>query len=432
MRRVQRQIEELEKALGEEERRIVDGVREGYALAQHRERLLRRQVEQQRALVNRLSDDFIQYNILKRDSETNRTLYEGLLQRLKEAGVSAGLRASNIAVLDRAEVPELPHRPRKLLNAALGLFTGLLAGIILAFFKEHTNTLVRTPEQVEQMTGLSLLAVIPRGRSQAAGKVVVRRIEAPAAGRLQAPAGSSQGTAAAAALAPTGPKFQWEPEAALSEAYRMLRSSILLGCDDSMRRILVTSSQPEEGKTTVSLNLACSLAQLGRDVLLVDADLRRPNCARQLGIKARRGLTDYLQGLAEIQDVITETPIDGLHLAAAGRSSAPASDLLYSPRLAALLDQAADRFEHVIVDSPPSLVLSDARTISQMVEGVVLVVSDQTEAGALARTKQTFDETGVRLLGFVMNRVNLDNLDYGYYRDYGYSYRYSDEREGPG
>ena len=427
VRRVQRQIEELEKALGEEERRIVDGVREGYALAQHRERLLRHQVEQQRALVNRLSDDFIQYNILKRDSETNRTLYEGLLQRLKEAGVSAGLRASNIAVLDRAEVPELPHRPRKLLNAALGLFTGLLAGIILAFLKEHTNTLVRTPEQVEQMTGLSLLAVIPRGRSQAAGKVVVRRIEAPAAGGLHAVAGSSQGTAAAAALDPTRPKFQWEPEAALSEAYRTLRSSILLGCDDSMRRILITSSQPQEGKTTVSLNLACSLAQLGRGVLLVDADLRRPNCARQLGIKARRGLTDYLQGFAEIQDVITETPIDGLHLAAA-----PASDLLYSPRLAALLDDAADRFEHVIVDSPPSLVLSDARTISQMVEGVVLVVSDQTEAGALLRTKQTFDETGVRLLGFVMNRVNLDNLDYGYYRDYGYSYRYSDEREGPG
>ena len=429
VRRARRQIVELEKALDEEESRILDGVREGYALAEQRERLLLQQVERQRALVNRLGDDFIQYNILKRDAETNRTLYEGLLQRLKEAGVSAGLRASNIAVLDRAEIPELPHRPRKLLNAALGLFSGLLGGIILAFFKEHMNTVVRTPEQVEQMTGLSLLAVIPRGRSQSAEKVVVRRIEAPAPAALKTVAVSAQGSAAAAALEPTTPEFQWDPEAALSEAYRTLRSSILLGCDDSMRRILVTSAQPQEGKTTVSLNLACSLAQLGRNVLLVDADLRRPNCARQLGIKARRGLTDYLQGLAEIEEVITETPIEGLHLAAAGRAHGPASDLLYSPRLAALLDAAADRFEHVIVDSPPSLVLSDARTISQMVDGVVLVVSDQTESAALLRTKQTFDETGVRLLGFVMNRVNLDNLDYGYYRDYGYSYRYSDERE---
>ncbi len=427
VRRARRQIEELEKALGEEESRILDGVREGYTLAEQRERLLLQQVERQRALVNRLSDDFIQYNILRRDSETNRTLYEGLLQRLKEAGVSAGLRASNIAVLDRAEVPERPHRPRKPLNAALGLLSGLLAGVMAAFFQEHMNTVVRTPEQVEQMTGLSLLAVIPRGRSQSAEKVIVRPIEAQAPAALKAVAASGRGTASA--LDPTTPKFQWEPEAALSEAYRTLRSSILLGCDDSMRRILITSSQPQEGKTTVSLNLACSLAQLGREVLLVDADLRRPNCARQLGIKARRGLTDYLQGLAEIDDVITATPVEGLHLAAAGRSHGLASDLLYSPRLAALLDVAAERFEHVIVDSPPSLVLSDARTISQMVEGVVLVVSDQTEAGALLRTKQTFDETGVRLLGFVMNRVNLDNLEYGYYRDYGYSYRYSEDRE---
>ena len=429
VRRVRRQIEELEKALHEEERRILDAVREGYLLAQQRERLLRSQVERQRSLVNRLGNDFIQYNILRRDSETNRTLYEGLLQRLKEAGVSAGLRASNIAVLDRAETPEQPHRPRKLLNAALGLFAGLLGGILLALFQEHMNTVVRTPEQVERMTGLSLLAVIPRGRFQSTEKVVVRRIEAPATSGPTAVAASPDGTAAAAALQPVTPKYQWEPEAALSEAYRTLRSSILLAGDESMRRILVTSSQPQEGKTTVSLNLACSLAQLGRSVLLVDADLRRPNCAGQLGITARCGLTDYLQGLAEIEDVITETPLAGLHLAAAGRSSAPASDLLYSPRLVALLDHAGNRFQHVIVDSPPSLVLSDARTISQMVEGVVLVVSDQTESGALLRTKQTFDETGVRLLGFVMNRVDLDSLDYGYYRDYGYSYRYSEDRE---
>ena len=198
-------------------------------------------------------------------------------------------------MLDHAEIPEHPHRPRKLLNAALALLSGLLAGIILAFFQEQMNTVVRTPEQVERMTGLSLLAVIPRGRSQSAEKVVVRRIDPPAIA-VKTVVASGGGAAAAAALKPQPPKFQWEPEAALSEAYRTLRSSILLGCDDSMRRILVTSSQPQEGKTTVSLNLACSLAQLGRDVLLVDADLRRPNCARQLGIKSGRGLTDYLQG----------------------------------------------------------------------------------------------------------------------------------------
>ena len=215
---------------------------------------------------------------------------------------------------------------------------------------------------------------------------------------------------------------------ALSEAYRTLRSSVLLGLDESMRRILVTSSQPQEGKTTVSLNLACSLAQLKRRVLVIDADMRRPNCAKQLNVEADSGLTDYLQGRAEIEQVITRTRIDGLWLAAAGHSNEVASDLLYSPRLATLLREAGNRFDHIVIDSPPSLVLSDARTISRMVEGVIMVVSDSTESGALMRTKQTFDEAGVHFLGFVMNRVDLDNLDYGYYRDYGYYYPYSDEK----
>ena len=200
---------------------------------------------------------------------------------------------------------------------------------------------------------------------------------------------------------------------------------MLLGWDESMRRILITSSQPEEGKTSVSLNLACSLAQLGRRVLVIDADMRRPNCNTQLGVTLEYGLTDYLQGLSELDQIITETPIAGLSLVPAGRSSSVASDLLYSPRLVSLLQEVGRRYEHVVIDSPPSLVLSDARTISRLVEGVILVVSDKTERGSLLRTKQTFDDDGVNFLGFVMNRVNLDHLDYGYYRDYGYYYSYT-------
>jgi succinoglycan biosynthesis transport protein ExoP len=452
VQRVERQIEQLAVALAAERKRILSSVTESYQLASRREELFRKAVLHQRALVNQLSGDFIQYDVLKREAETNRQLYEGLLQRLKEAGVSAGLRASNVAILDRAELPERPYRPRQLFNAALGLLGGLLLGAAAAFVQEHMTTLVRTPEEVERMTGLSLLAVIPRSRSKGSAKVITEPAGPvlPAAEQLAlAPVsetepgqsgtvnGSTKSTAngslrnglsAGAVEVNGGGEMCWRPEPVLSEAYRTLRSSVLLGLDDSMRRILVTSSQPQEGKTTVSLNLACSLAQLKRRVLVIDADMRRPNCTKQLNVESDCGLTDYLQGLAEIDQVVTKTRIGGLWLAAAGRSNAVASDLLYSPRLATLLREAGKRFDHVVIDSPPSLVLSDARTISRMVEGVIMVVSDSTESGALMRTKQTFDEAGVHFLGFVMNRVNLDSLDYGYYRDYGYCYPYSDKK----
>jgi capsular exopolysaccharide synthesis family protein len=324
-----------------------------------------------------------------------------LLQRLKEAGVSAGLRASNIAVLDPAEVPETTYRPMTMLNYAVGLGAGLLLGVALAFAGDHLQTRIRTPEEVERLTALGLLAVIPRSRGKHERKAPRRLIEG------------------------GGAMESWQPEQDLAEAYRTLRSSVLLGADESMRRILVTSAQPQEGKTTLSLNLACSLAQLGRRVLLIDADMRRPDCAYQLDVRGEGGLSEYLRGEIELKQALQATSIAGLSLISAGRSTATASDLLHSPRLAELLAAVGAQFEHVVLDSPPSLVLSDARTLSRLVEGVVLVVSDQTERGSLLRTKRIFDDAGVSFLGFVMNRVNLNQLDYGYYRDYGYHYDYS-------
>ena len=400
VRRVAEEVAQIETAMAEEQQRILSGVAEDFTVARQREELLHGVVNRQRKLVNALSGDFIEYNILRRDADTNRQLYEGLLQRLKEAGISAGLRASNIAVLDAAQVPEEPYRPRRAINCVLGLAFGTLFGIGLAFVQEHMDTAVRTPEEVERIGGLGLLAVVPRSRGEQGRKLLTRREES---------AGSQS-------------VCLWEPEDGVAEAYRTLRSSVLLGWGEATRRILLTSAQPQEGKTTLSLNLACSLAQLGRNVLLIDADMRRPDCHRQLGINQSPGLSEYLQGLAEIDQIVAATEIPGLSVVASGKPVRAASDLLYSPRLQSLLDQAAERFEHVVIDSPPSLALSDARTIGRYVESVVLVVSDKTDRNALLRTKQSFDDAGIGFLGFVMNRISLGNLDYGYYRDYGYSY----------
>jgi capsular exopolysaccharide synthesis family protein len=399
VRRVVEELAQMEAATAAEQQRILSGVAEDFTVARQREDLLRVVANRQRRRVNALSGDFIEYNILKRDADTNRQLYEGLLQRLKEAGISAGLRASNIAILDAAQVPEGPYRPRRAINCVLGLAFGTLFGIGLAFVQEHMDTAVRTPEEVERISGLGLLAVVPRSRGEQGRKLLTRE--------------ESSGQQSVRL---------WEPEDAVAEAYRTLRSSVLLGWGEATRRILLTSAQPQEGKTTLSLNLACSLAQLGRTVLLIDADMRRPDCHRQLGINQSPGLSEYLQGWAEIDHVVAVTDIPGLSVVASGKPVRAASDLLYSPRLESLLHQAAERFEHVVIDSPPSLALSDARTIGRYVESVVLVVSDKTDRNALLRTKQSFDDAGIGFLGFVMNRISLGNLDYGYYRDYGYSY----------
>ena len=417
--RVQTQIELLERSLEAERARLLEGVRQEYLAAAERERMLRDLVARQTRSVNRLGDDIIQYNILKRDADTNRQLYDGLLQRLKEAGVSAGLRASNIRVLDPAEVPEKPYRPRKLQNMALALIVSLFVGVALAFLTEHFSTVLRTPDEIERLTGLCLLAVVPRAlTSPLAAK--------PKGGR---PARSRTGMGRPRPCVEfsendteSANPSRWQPGEELAEAYRTLRSSVLLGWDESMRRILITSPQPRDGKTTISLHLAWSLAQLGRRVLLIDADMRKPACAQQLGVAAGKGLSEYLEAAAVRDEIVCSTPVENLSLIPAGRPRVDASDLLYSPRLSTLLFEAGAQWDHVVIDSPPSLALSDARTISRLVEGVVLVVSDQTERASLRRTKQAFDDAGVRFLGFVMNRANLNSLDYSYYREYGYHY----------
>lgn len=400
VQRTRGEIEQIEAAIEAEKNRLLNAVQEDFQVAKNRELLLREASLSQRDRVNTISDDFIQYNLLKRDAETNRELYEGLLQRMKEAGVAAGLRASNIAVLDPAERPLDPYRPSTALNSLAGLSGGLLLGVALAFLRDQLNTVVRTPEEAERITRLPLLAVVPRTRRPATRKLLTRPMD-------------GEGGVETAMV-------RWDPEQNLSEAYRTLRSSVLIGWDDSMRRILLTSSQPQEGKTTVSLNLACSLAQLGRKVLLIDADMRRPDCHHQLELDPEPGLHGYLRGDADLDDAIRTSTIAGLSLLPAGKATNDAADLLHSPRLARLLDETAERFDHVVIDSPPSLTLPDSRTIARYVEGLVLVVSDKTERASLTRTKQSFDDAGVRFLGFVMNRVDLGRPEYGYYRSYGY------------
>ena len=407
VRRAERQLAQVEDALALEGERILSGVGEAYLLAQRREARLRQAVGRQRDRVHQLGEHLTQYHLLEREAETSRVLYQDMLQRLKEIGASAGLRRSNVTLLDPAETPQAARRPKAWLNLLLGAIGGLLTGMILAFLLEHFETAVRSPEEAERLTGLRSLALIPRTRGKKN-----RRISSSAAPpeplcgilNLRPASAESWAVSERGSLAPGSVRG-----GACAEAYRILRSALLLESEPSRRRILITACSPEEEQGTVGLNLAGILARLDRRVLLVDADMRQPSA------RARKGLGEYLRGLADLNEVITETGTTGLSLIDRGCAPEEASDLFHSERLALLLEECALRYEHVIVETPPALTLSDARTIAPMMDGVILVISARTGRDALVRTRQVLDRAGARFLGFVMTGMDFGRLECGYW-----------------
>jgi len=405
--RLRDQVNEVQSLIDCERRRTVERIRNDYAAALGREKLLTASVAQQKTEVGKLSQLLIQHNLLKREFETNQQLYDSLLRRLKDASVSAGLRATNIHVLDVAVPPTIPVRPNKLLNIAVSLMVGLVLGITLAFVRDGLDYSIRTVEDVESLVGAPSLAIIPAaGSTGPVNYIALRR------------ANGNGSRNAVVALT-----VSQEPGSPLAESYRALRTSILLStAPRPPHAVLVTSSQPNEGKTCTSLNLSLALAQRGARVLVVDGDLRKPGIAKALGLTNERGLSSVLTGSLRLDEAVQQTamPFPLWVLPAGPRPPNPA-ELISSPTMEALLAELRHRFEHVIIDSPPVLMVTDATIFSSLVDGVVLVVeSAVTARGALARAHNTLKIAGGRVLGVVINKVNARRN--GYYGSYHYHY----------
>ncbi|MGH9602332.1 MAG: GumC family protein [Terriglobales bacterium] len=422
------QITQVEGAIKDEIRKIAGRIETDYRAAMQRESMLRDALEKQKTLANKLNENAIQYNILKRDVETSRNLYEGLLQKLKEASVSAGLRSSNVRVVDAARVPIVPSEPNIPRNLMLGLMMGLAGGIGLAFVREFLDNTVRTPEQVEIIAALPSLGIIPLGL-MAPTKTNGRkghRLSLSSGNGKEKDDGQTSGSVEMISHA--------QPKSELAESYRALRTSILLSSLGAPPKvILVTSALPQEGKTTTSINCAVVLAQKGARVLLVDADLRRPSIHRALGLRSRAGLSNLLTGSDAAESLILPSPqVPNLFVLPAGPPPPQPAELLGSALMQKYLAEWRKQFDHIVVDTPPTVSVTDAVLLSVEADAVILVIrSGQTTKEALRRARDLLLQVNARVMGVVVNAVDLRAAGSYYYYYYGskYGHYYSDSSE---
>ncbi|MGC1106691.1 MAG: polysaccharide biosynthesis tyrosine autokinase [Candidatus Acidiferrales bacterium] len=394
-----------------------------YHQIETREALLERDLNRQEALADNMAQRLVEYNMLKHDAESNKELYDGLLQKLKEAGISAGLRSSNIRIVDPALVPSTPARPQKARNILLAFLIGLVGGVGLAFLREYLDNTVKSPDDVQNLTGLPCLAVVP----SFAGGTGSRSLA-----RISKQAGINANGDSRVELV----SLQ-QPKSLVSEAFRALRTSLLLSqAEHPPQVILVTSALPREGKTTSAANLAITLAQLGDRTLLIDSDLRKPGVRRALnlpnGYGHDIGLSSYLAGVAPLHDIIVPHPtVPNLDAIPTGPIPPNPADLLSSHRMAEAIDDLRQHYKFVVIDSPPIMAATDAVILSALTDGVLLVVwSNETPKEAFSRTRDLLAAVKGRLLGVVLNAVDSGAPDYYYsYRYYPYSYGYGEDEE---
>lgn len=416
VQRLEAQRKELDQTISQEKRDVVARIDSDYRASQARVNLLSQALDKQKTESNDMAAKLVEYNVLKHDEEGNKQLYDGLLQKLKEAGISAGLRSSNIRVVDPALTPTHPDRPQKARNILLALLVGLVGGVGLAFFREYLDNTVKSPDDIEALTGLPSLAVVPAFASLAVqGKLLTEKTEGSA--------GTARDVAMASHMLPRSP---------VSEAFRAMRTSLLLSqAEHPPQVILVTSALPREGKTTAAVNLAVTLAQLGDRTLLVDSDLRKPGVRRALGLSptSEVGLSSYLAGVASLNDAsLTHPVIENLVAMPTGPVPPNPADLLSSHRMRDAIEQLRERYKFIVIDSPPIMAATDAVILSALTDGVILVVrSGETPKEAFTRCRELLAAVNSRVLGVVLNAVDASSSNYYYsYRYYPYAYGYGE------
>ena len=399
MIKVASEIQSTQVRLDAEINKVVQSVRNEFLAAQSQERSLASDLERQKGEALALNRTGIQYSVLSREAESNKQIYDALMQRAKETGISGELKTSNIRVVDYAEVPARPVKPNKATNLLFGLLGGLVAGIGLALVIEYLDTRIKNPDEIRHILGLPFLGLVP-GLSVAQS-------------RMNVPSAHS--------VAPRD----------FVEAFRSIRTNLMcLPGDAKSRALVVTSSQPGEGKTVVASNIAMSLAQTGQRVLLVDADMRKPRQHAIFKMNHDPGLSTLLSGQAKAADTVKKAPLNGLWVLPAGAHPTDPAELLGSQRFKDMLTSLADQFDWVILDSPPVLAVTDAAVIGRLTHGVVFVVgSEQVNRQTALRAIEQLATARATIVGAVLNRVNVDKDPYYYSHYYraDYSRYYADD-----
>jgi succinoglycan biosynthesis transport protein ExoP len=405
-RALKAQIDEFQKEITAEQNRLLLQSKQNYIVSKANEDQTSAALESEKAEAYKLRDDLVEYTIRQREFESSRTLYESLLQRLRTAGVQAGLESLEIDVVDQALIPAHPVLKPQSSVILTTLVFSLLGGIVIAFLMESLDTGLRSVAEIEAVTELPSLAIIPK----------TKRASIEQAGSLS--------TAQRNISVLTQPKSQF------AEAFRSLRTSLLLSTTGKPPKVLLfTSATPSEGKTTVCTNLACVLAQGDARVLIIDADLRRPNVHHRFGLNARVGLTTLLTGATTIEESVQNVPeVPNLDVLPSGPVPPFPTEMLSSEAMQALLAKVCDMYTHVLIDSPPILSVTDGVILARDADAVVLVVRHgKSSKHVVRRARDLLVRSGAPITGVVLNAVDLNSPEYyGYYGYSGYSYSSAD------
>lgn len=382
----------LQQKRAQEIKRVVNSIKNEYDLAKSNEGSLRSMLTTTKAEALDVNEKFIQYGVLSRAVDTNRQLYDALIKRIKEQSVTEEIQTVSVWVVEKAETPASPVKPRKALNIMLGLIIGLFGGIGLAFFFEYLDNTIKSPEDAEARLGLPVLGVVPlvESKGEALEELILK-----------------------------------EPQSVFAESYKTLRTAILLSYADSPpKNLLITSMGPEEGKTITSVNLAVTVARSGYSVLLIDSDLRKPRVHNVFRLNNLSGLSTYLAGSSPDIDTIFKRPMTNLSILPSGPVPPNPSELLGSNRMKGLIEMLNSRFDIIIWDSPPLMSVTDARILSKILDGTIIIArAGKTTYDIVARGLKSLQgrpdsDLESRIIGIVINGFDIKKSDHYYYQYY--------------
>jgi succinoglycan biosynthesis transport protein ExoP len=394
MVQLRKEIDEIKSNMAKEIDFIKSSIRTEYNTALREESILKKQLEEQQREILSLRNNSTSYMALKRDVETNRNLYDGLLQRMKEVGVAAGLTTNNISVIDRGLVAMTPYKPNMQKNLLLALIAGLVIGIGMAFLFEHLDDTVKSPMELEKLTGLTILGIIPEIDTKLEGVNDVAEL------------------------------VRKDPRSAVAEAYRSCRTALSFSTTSGAPVVLqVTSAAMGEGKSSTILSLALTYIHAGKRVLVIDADLRNPSMHKKTHLANEIGLSNFLVGNKAVNEVIQKTDEEGLYVLTTGPLPPNPVELLSSERMQDFVSKAAEKFDYVLIDSPPVLGLSDALVLAHISDATLFVVdAGVTRKGAVDGSIKRLRSANAYLVGSVFAKYGGTNKGYGY--DYSYNYHY--------
>lgn len=388
--RAKEDLASLKMKREQEIKRVIESIKNEYELAGANVASFKKSLAEAKGEALSLNEKAMEYGVLNREVETNRQLYDVLVKRMKEQSISEKTRTVNVLIIEKAELPGSPVKPRKAQNILLGLILGLFGGIGMAFFVEYLDQTVKSPDDAEAKLGVAVLGLVPLVNigEHEVDKIVIN-----------------------------------EPNSLIAESFKAIRTALLLSsAEKSPKRILITSPGPGEGKTSVSINLASAIAQTGYSVLLIDADLRRPRIAKVMGLSNTKGLSTYLAGASDM-DVIQDGPITNLSIITSGPIPPNPSELLGSKRMAEMIETLSEKYDIVICDSPPLLSVADSLMLDNILDAVIIVTrGGKTSYEDVRNGLKSLSGLKAQVLGIIINALDIKKSNYYYYQYKNYYY----------